>query len=157
VPPQVSVVEGDLFAQDVEAIVNPWNRNLIPWWLLLPHGVSGALKRLAGARPFRELARAGVMAPGAAVLTSAGRLSYAAVIHVAGLNLRWRSSEQIVRSCVRNALDVAGASGITSIAFPLIGAGVGGLTPDGVLDAIRDEALRSSFPGRVVIVRWRPT
>jgi len=32
----VTVVEGDLLDQDVEVIVNAWNRNIIPWWLLLP-------------------------------------------------------------------------------------------------------------------------
>lgn len=34
------VVQGDLLDQDVEVIVNAWNRNLLPWWLLLPQGVS---------------------------------------------------------------------------------------------------------------------
>lgn len=41
-------VEGDLLDQQVDAIVNPWNRNVIPWWLLIPQGVSGALDRRAG-------------------------------------------------------------------------------------------------------------
>lgn len=36
----VEVTTGDLLDQDVEAIVNAWNRNIIPWWLLLPQGVS---------------------------------------------------------------------------------------------------------------------
>ena len=34
-----SIVEGDLLDQDVEVIVNAWNRNILPWWLLLPQGV----------------------------------------------------------------------------------------------------------------------
>ncbi len=34
------IVEGDLIGQDVDVIVNAWNRNIIPWWLLLPQGVS---------------------------------------------------------------------------------------------------------------------
>jgi len=33
----ITVVEGDLLDQDVDVIVNTWNRNIIPWWLL-PHG-----------------------------------------------------------------------------------------------------------------------
>lgn len=41
----ITVVEGDLLDQDVEVIVNARNRNIIPWWLLLPQGVSGAIKR----------------------------------------------------------------------------------------------------------------
>jgi hypothetical protein len=34
----ISVVEGDLLDQDVDVIVNSRNRNIIPWWLLLPQG-----------------------------------------------------------------------------------------------------------------------
>ncbi|MGC4004397.1 MAG: hypothetical protein QM811_15285 [Pirellulales bacterium] len=49
------IVEGDLLDQDVDVIVNAWNRNIIPWWLLLPQGVSGAIKRRGGKDPFREL------------------------------------------------------------------------------------------------------
>ena len=41
----IILVEGDLLAQHVEVIVNAWNRNIIPWWLLLPQGVSGAIKK----------------------------------------------------------------------------------------------------------------
>lgn len=37
------IVTGDLLDQDVEVIVNAWNRNVIPWWLLLPQGVSRAI------------------------------------------------------------------------------------------------------------------
>ncbi len=51
------IVEGDLLDQDVEVIVNAWNRNLIPWWLLLPQGVSKAIKRRGGRQPFREVSR----------------------------------------------------------------------------------------------------
>ena len=83
----VRVVEGDLLEQSVDAIVNAWNRNIIPWWLLLPQGVSGAIKRRAGTQPFRELARVGPMPLGSAVVTSAGKLPYRAIIHVAGINL----------------------------------------------------------------------
>jgi O-acetyl-ADP-ribose deacetylase len=39
------ILDGDLLDQDVEVIVNAWNRNIIPWWLLLPQGVSGAFKK----------------------------------------------------------------------------------------------------------------
>ena len=52
----ITVVEGDLLLQSVDAIVNAWNRKVIPWWLLLPQGVSGAIKRRAGTAPFKEIA-----------------------------------------------------------------------------------------------------
>jgi hypothetical protein len=32
----IKVVEGDLLDQEVDVIVHAWNRNVIPWWLLLP-------------------------------------------------------------------------------------------------------------------------
>ena len=96
----ISVVEGDLLNQDVDVIVNSWNRNIIPWWLLLPQGVSGAIKRRGGKQPFREVARYGAIPLGGAVLTSAGTLPFRGIIHVAGINMLWRASEQSIRdSC----------------------------------------------------------
>jgi O-acetyl-ADP-ribose deacetylase (regulator of RNase III) len=89
-----TVVEGDLLDQPVEVIVNAWNLNVIPWWLLLPQGVSGAIKRRGGNGPFRELGKLGPIPLGGAVLTSAGRLPFKAIIHVAGINLLWRASER---------------------------------------------------------------
>ncbi len=44
----LEVVEGDLLDQPVLVIVNAQNRNPIPWWLLLPQGVSGAIKKRCG-------------------------------------------------------------------------------------------------------------
>jgi O-acetyl-ADP-ribose deacetylase len=122
-PPMVHQVAGDILAQPVEAIVNAWNRNLIPWWLLLPQGVSGAIKRAGGTAPFREVARHGPMRLGEAVLTGAGRLPFRGIIHVAGINLLWRASEFSVRQSVRSALRVARQAGFRSVAFPLLGAG----------------------------------
>ena len=60
------IVDGDLLDQPVDVIVNAWNRNIIPWWLLLPQGVSGAIKRRAGVRPFLEVGRAGPIPLGSA-------------------------------------------------------------------------------------------
>ncbi len=45
--PKITITTGDLLKQNVDVIVNAWNRNIIPWWLLLPQGVSGAIKREA--------------------------------------------------------------------------------------------------------------
>ena len=89
----INVVDGDLLDQNVEVIVNAWNRNFIPWWLLLPQGVSGAIKRRGGYAPFRELGKHGRLALGEAVMTSAGKLPFKAIIHVAGIGLLWQSSE----------------------------------------------------------------
>jgi O-acetyl-ADP-ribose deacetylase (regulator of RNase III) len=148
-------VTGDLLEQDVEVIVNAWNRNVIPWWLLLPQGVSGAVKRRAGRQPFREVGRQGRIPLGGVVVTGAGKLPFKAIIHVAGINLLWRSSEWSVRESVRNSLRLAKERGYRSIAFPLIGAGSGGGRSDRVQAWMRDELQKINFDGRVLVVRYR--
>jgi O-acetyl-ADP-ribose deacetylase len=148
------VRDGDLLDQDVDAIVNPWNRNLFPWWLLLPQGVSGAIKRRAGLGPFRELRRYGLLPLGAAVLTSSGRLPYKAIIHVAGIGLLWRASERSVELSVRSAIALAVEQGFLSVALSLIGAGTGGLRPK-IVERLVLEALNDChFDGEVRLVRY---
>lgn len=120
------VKKGNIFNEEVDSIVNPWNMNYIPFFLLYSHGVSGQLKKLAGYKPFIELMKYGVMKPGTAVITSGGKLNKK-VIHVAGLKWYWISSLEIVEKCTKNALLLAEKNNLSSIAFPLIGAGVGGL------------------------------
>lgn len=148
----ITVVVGDLLDQPVEAIVNAWNRNLIPWWLLLPQGVSGAIKRRAGYAPFRELARHGLLALGEAVVTSAGRLPHRAIIHVAGINLLWRATEFSIRASVRNAMRVAHEHSFGSVAFPVIGAGSGGFQRDRALALMRDEFSQLTYPISATVV-----
>ena len=151
---RIVVVDGDLLEQQVDAIVNAWNRNIIPWWLLLPQGVSRAIKRRAGLGPFRELGRAGPIPLGGAVLTGAGKLDCKGIIHVAGISLWWRSSERSIRASVRSALRVAREQGFESIALPLIGAGTGGGSAGAVLGIIRDELSSADYDGEVRIVRY---
>ena len=152
---ELRVTDGDLLDQDVDVIVNAWNRNIIPWWLLLPQGVSGAIKRRAGYEPFRELARRGPIPLGGAVETGAGRLPFRAIIHVAGISMFWRSSERAIRGCVRSALGIVQERGYRSVAFPLIGAGTGGFLPERALDIMQDEARQIDYDGEVRFVRFR--
>src|ERR1035437_2311953 len=107
---KLEILDGDLLDQNVEVIVNPWNRNIIPWWLLLPQGVSGAIKKRAGYAPFRELGKKGPIPLGGGVLTGAGKLPFKAIIHVAGISMFWRSSEQSIRDSVKNAVAIAKAN-----------------------------------------------
>lgn len=150
------IVEGDLLDQPVEVIVNAWNRNIIPWWLLLPQGVSGAIKRRAGVAPFREVAHAGPIPLGRAVLTSAGRLPFRGIIHVAGINMLWRASEYSIRRSVASAVDIVNSKGFSSIAFPVIGAGSGGFAMDEALELMQDELQAIDSEAAVTIVRFVP-
>jgi O-acetyl-ADP-ribose deacetylase (regulator of RNase III) len=154
VPPEI--VDGDLLDQPVEAIVNAWNRNIIPWWLLIPQGVSGAIKRHGGFRPFIEVGRAGPMPLGSAVLTAAGRLRFKAIIHVAGINMLWRASRRSIQGSVRSAMALVAEHGIASVAFPIIGAGSGGFREQAALDLMLEAFAEIESSARVIVVRFRP-
>ena len=151
----VEVTTGDLLDQDVEVIVNAWNRNIIPWWLLLPQGVSGAIKKRAGYQPFREVAKYGPIPLGGAVITSAGRLPFKGIIHVAGISMWWRSTEYSIRESCRNAIRIAREHSFASIAFPLIGAGTGGGSIESVEKLMIDQLGKEEYSGRIVIVRYK--
>jgi len=151
----VQVIDGDLLDQQVEVIVNAWNRNIIPWWLLLPQGVSGAIKKRGGYGPFKELGKMGAVPPGGAVVTGPGRLPFKAIIHVAGINMLWRSSEQIIRDCVMNAMRIVKEKGYKSVAFPLIGAGTGGFDQEAALRIMQERLSQCEFVGEVRIVRFQ--
>lgn len=151
--PQLTV--GDLLDQDVEVIVNAWNRNIIPWWLLLPQGVSGAIKRRAGYKPFLEVGRAGPIPLGEAVLTTAGRLPFKSIIHVAGINMLWRASPASIQGSVRSAMSLVEMHGFSSVTFPVIGAGSGGYSQVSALDLMLSAFHEVASAARVVVVRYR--
>jgi len=150
----VARVTGNLLDQPVEAIVNAWNRNIIPWWLLLPQGVSGAIKRRGGFAPFRELGRCGPIPLGHAVFTTAGRLPFKGIIHVAGINMLWRASEYSIRTSVRSAVTLAKEHQLASLAIPLIGAGSGGFSPDKAEALILNELAAITEVPDVIVVRY---
>ena len=153
--PVVEIVEGDLLDQDVDVIVNSWNWNIIPWWLLLPQGVSGAIKKRGGKTPFREVAKHGAIPLGGAVLTSAGKLPFKGIIHVAGINMLWRASERSIRDSVKNAIQLAHKNGFKSIAFPLIGAGSGGFNQEQAKTLMLDELSKLDVPMTVRVVVFK--
>ena len=150
----IQVVKGDLLKQGVEVIVNAWNRNFIPWWLLLPQGVSGAIKREGGYEPFKEVSKHGALALGEAVLTSAGKLPFKGIIHVAGINAFWRASEFSIRESVKNALEIVEREGFSSVAFPLIGGHSGGFNPARSKEIITDQIAKCAPTAEVVVVEW---
>jgi O-acetyl-ADP-ribose deacetylase (regulator of RNase III) len=154
--PKITLVEGDLLDQNVDAIVNPWNRNVIPW-LLLPQGVAGAIKNRGGIAPFKELARCGPMPLGSAVLTSAGKLPFKGIIHVAGINLVWRASERSIRTSVTSATRIAVERGFASFAFPLIGAGSGGFDQERAKSIMLDELQKCEAEIEVRLVVFKRT
>ena len=119
---RITLVEGDLTEQPVDAIVNAANSDL-----LLGSGVAGAIARRGGPAIAAECAAHGPIAVGEAAITSGGDLPARHVIHAASMALGGRSPPESVESAVRSALECAVAAGIRTVAIPAIGTGVGGL------------------------------
>jgi O-acetyl-ADP-ribose deacetylase (regulator of RNase III) len=120
---RIELVEGDLAQQDVDAIVNAANDRLV-----LGSGVAGAIRERGGPSIQQACDRIGPIAVGDAAITTAGNLPARFVIHAAGMPLGGRATEASARSAVRRSLELASERGLASIAFPAIGAGVGGLS-----------------------------
>ncbi len=142
-------------SQDVEVIVNAWNRNIIPWWLLLPQGVSGAIKKKGGTKPFKELSKLGAIPLGGARITVPGKLNYKAIIHVAGINMFWFATEKSVTESVINAMRLVNEKGFESVAFPLIGSGSGNRGEEWSLGLMKKAFETIESDARVTIVRFK--
>lgn len=149
------IVEGDLLYQPVDVIVNSWNRNIIPWWLLVPQGVSGAIKKHAGYAPFKELAKHGAISLGGAVLTQAGKLPYKAIIHVAGINMCWLATKESIATSVISAMAIVNQHHFASVAFPIIGAGTGGFGESGAINLMLKAFENIDSHAQVLIVKYK--
>ena len=150
----IEIVHGDLLDQPVDVIVNAWNRNIIPWWLLVPQGVSRAIKKRAGYQPFMQLGMLGAIPLGGAVATSAGKLPYKAIVHVAGINMWWRATQHSIQTSVQSAMDLVHARGYRSVAFPAIGGGTGGIGEEQALQWMLQSLAQMDTTAQVRLVRF---
>jgi O-acetyl-ADP-ribose deacetylase len=126
---RIRAIVGDIMAVKTDAIVNAANNEL---WM--GSGVAGAIKRAGGEEIEREAVAKGPIQIGGAVATSAGKLPHKRVIHAAAMGFAAGqmigASDASVREATASALRVADQEGMSSIAFPALGTGVGGLAMD---------------------------
>ena len=119
----IEILEGDIAAQDTEAIVNAANNHL---WM--GAGVAGAIKRKGGEEIEREAIAQGPIDIGQAVITSGGKLKAKFVIHAAAMGQDLHTDAEKVKNAVRSSLRLAEKNNITSLSFPALGTGVGGFS-----------------------------
>jgi O-acetyl-ADP-ribose deacetylase len=122
---ELSVVDGDITALEVDAIANAANNAL---WM--GGGVAGAIKRAGGEEIEREAVAQGPIEVGEAVATTAGRLPASWVIHGAVMGEDLLTEAGLVRRTTESCLRVADELGAKSLALPAFGTGVGGFPLD---------------------------
>jgi O-acetyl-ADP-ribose deacetylase (regulator of RNase III) len=121
----LEVVQGDITACAVDAIVNAANNHL---WM--GAGVAGAIKRSGGQVIEDEAVRQGPIAVGEAVVTGAGLLKARYVIHAAAMGEDLVTNADLIRQATLNSVRRATDLGLASIALPALGTGVGGFPAD---------------------------
>ncbi|MGH3372319.1 MAG: O-acetyl-ADP-ribose deacetylase [Nocardioidaceae bacterium] len=127
---ELTVVEGDISQQQVDAVVNAANERMRGGG-----GVDGAIHEAGGPEILRECVERFPrgLPTGQAGWTTGGDLPARWVIHVVGPRYGRGTREQLV-SCYAHALRVADELGARTVAFPLVSAGIYGWPLD---DAIR--------------------
>ena len=141
---RVTLVKGDITAQEVDAVVNAANTTLLGGG-----GVDGAIHRRGGreilkeCRELRERKYPNGLPTGQAVATTAGNLPARWVIHAVGPRVGDADAERLLGSAYASALHRADEVGARSVAFPSISTGVYGY-PREAAATISVEALRGA-------------
>src|SRR5260370_17702815 len=135
--PRIVIISGDLVEQDVDAIVNAANNDLV-----LGAGVAGAIRRRGGAAIQQECDAKGPIRVGEAAITGAGDLPARFVIHAASMSLGGVTTSHALRPSMEHALRLPPSNGVRSIAIPAVGTGIARFSMDecaiGIAGALLD-------------------
>ena len=122
---RVLIINGDLVEQEVDAIVNAANNDLV-----LGAGVAGAIRRAGGPSIQDECDAHGPVAVGEAAITGAGELRARYVLHAASMSLGGRTSKDSLRSSMDDVFRLARLHQLETLAVPAVGAGIAGFPLD---------------------------
>lgn len=130
---EITVVQGDITRQQVDAVVNAANRGMRGGG-----GVDGAIHAAGGPAVLADCVQRFPhgLGTGDAGWTTAGEMPARWVIHVVGPNHRaGQTDRSLLTSCYARALEVADELGVRTMAFPLVSAGIYGWPKDDAIAA----------------------
>ena len=152
---RILIKQGDITKEEVEAIVNPANS-----WMIMGGGVALAIKKEGGEEIEIEARKHAPVPIGKAIVTRGGKLKSKYVIHAPTMERPGiRTNIENVVKAARAAFRKMRELNIRTIAFPALGAGIGGVR---VYDSIRaileqlNEALNEGATFREVrLIAWK--
>jgi O-acetyl-ADP-ribose deacetylase (regulator of RNase III) len=156
---RVSIVQGDVTEQDVDAIVNAANSSLMGGG-----GVDGAIHRRGGQQILEECKMIrreywpDGLPTGRAVITSGGQLQARRVVHTVGPIWRGgdRGEPRELADCYTNSLILAKEEKLKSVAFPSISTGAYGYPIEAAsriaLKTLKEFVEKEGWPPEVIFV-----
>jgi O-acetyl-ADP-ribose deacetylase len=123
--PRILIIAGDLVEQEVDAIVNAANNDLV-----LGGGVAGAIRSRGGPAIQQECDAHGPVKVGEAAMTGGGELRARHVIHAASMALGGRTTAESLRSSMDEVFRLAKENQVKTIAIPAVGTGIAAFPMD---------------------------
>jgi O-acetyl-ADP-ribose deacetylase (regulator of RNase III) len=146
---RIELWNGDICDLEVDAIVSPATTSL---WMST--GTAGEIKRAGGDAIEFAAIRQAPAALGDAIVTPAGRLAAKVVIHAVSLERDRRTSGPAIDRAARSTMARVRELGLSSVAFPALGTGIGGFPLDEAarisVMAVREELEASPLVEHVV-------
>ncbi len=146
---RIELWNGDICDLEVDAIVSPAATSL---WMST--GTAGEIKRTGGDEIEFAALRQAPVSLGDAVVTPAGRLAAKVVIHAVSLERNRHTSGPALERAARSAMARVRELGLSSVAFPALGTGLGGFPLDEAariaVTVVRDELRQSPTVEHVV-------
>jgi len=149
-PSTLTLEFGDITASKADVLVSSDDS-----YLTMGGGVSAAIRRAAGQGILLEVAKKIPAKLGDVVVTGAGSLPAKHVFHAITISESEAAAADVVTSATRRSMKLLKTLGLSSIAFPAIGAGLAGFAYEDVAvnmaEAIVEELRESSEPLCVTI------
>ncbi|MGK7919372.1 MAG: response regulator [Trichodesmium sp.] len=153
---RITITQGNIILQQVDAIVNPTNNNL------RSYGICSKIHQAAGEALRTSTRQIEWLDTSQAKITKGFQLPASYIIHTAAPvwdKTNSKTSSKQLAQCYCNCLQVAASHKIHTLAFPCISTGIRGFPQDWAAKIALTEAVKflqhHSYPWRIIFVCWQ--